>query len=113
MKISSLLSIQAIDVAAKVSSKAEALDYLTVLMQESGHLSDRAAYKKDVLAREQEGTTGIGDGIAIPHAKSAAVKTAGLAAIISKDGIDFDSLDGQPAHLLFMIAAPDTGANVH
>ncbi len=113
MRISELLSLQAIDVNASVASKAEAIDYMTRLMEKSGNLNDREAYKKGVLAREEEGTTGIGEGIAIPHSKCAAVKHAGLAAIVVRDGVDYESLDDEPADLIFMIAAPETGANVH
>lgn len=113
MRISELLSLQAIDVNASVASKAEAIDYMTRLMEKSGNLNDREAYKQGVLAREEEGTTGIGEGIAIPHSKCAAVKHAGLAAIVVRDGVDYESLDDEPADLIFMIAAPETGANVH
>ena len=113
MRMSELLSLQAIDVNASVASKAEAIDYMTRLMEKSGNLNDREAYKKGVLAREEEGTTGIGEGIAIPHSKCAAVKHAGLAAIVVRDGVDYESLDDEPADLIFMIAAPETGANVH
>ena len=113
MRISELLSLQAIDVNASVASKAETIDYMTRLLEKSGNLNDREAYKKGVLAREEEGTTGIGEGIAIPHSKCAAVKRAGLAAIVVKDGVDYESLDDEPADLIFMIAAPETGANVH
>lgn len=113
MRISELLSLQAVDVNASVASKAEAIDYMTRLMEKSGNLNDREAYKKGVLAREEEGTTGIGEGIAIPHSKCAAVKRAGLAAIVVKEGVDYESLDDEPADLIFMIAAPETGANVH
>ncbi len=113
MRISELLSLQAIDVNASVASKAEAIDYMTRLMEKSGNLNDREAYKKGVLAREEEGTTGIGEGIAIPHSKCAAVKRAGLAAMVVRDGVDYESLDDEPADLIFMIAVPETGANVH
>ena len=113
MRISELLSPEAIDVNASVASKAETIDYMTRLMEKSGNLKDREAYKQGVLAREEEGTTGIGEGIAIPHSKCAAVKHAGLAAVVVKDGVDYESLDGEPADLIFMIAAPETGANVH
>lgn len=113
MRISELLSLQAIDVNASAASKAEVIDYMTHLMEKSGNLNDREAYKQGVLAREAEGTTGIGEGIAIPHSKCAAVKRAGLAAVVVKDGVDYESLDDEPADLIFMIAAPDTGANVH
>ena len=113
MRITELLSLQAIDVNASAASKAEVIDYMTRLMEKSGNLNDREAYKQGVLAREAEGTTGIGEGIAIPHSKCAAVKRAGLAAVVVKDGVDYESLDDEPADLIFMIAAPDTGANVH
>lgn len=113
MRISELLSLNAIDVNASPSSKAEAIDCMTRLMEKSGNLNDREAYRQGVLAREEEGTTGIGEGIAIPHAKCAAVKRAGLAAAVIKGGVDYESLDGEPAELIFMIAAPETGANVH
>ena len=113
MRISKLLSLQAIDVNARVVSKAEAINYMTFLMEKTGNLKDREAYEKGVLAREEEGTTGIGDGIAIPHSKCAVVTHAGLAAIVVKDGVDYDSLDGKPANLIFMIAAPENGTNVH
>ena len=108
-----MLSLNAIDVNASPSSKAEAIDCMTRLMEKSGNLNDREAYRQGVLAREEEGTTGIGEGIAIPHAKCAAVKRAGLAAAVIKGGVDYESLDGEPAELIFMIAAPETGANVH
>ena len=113
MRISELLSLQAIDLNTKAASKAEVIDYMTRLMEKAGNLNDREAYKKGVLAREEEGTTGIGEGIAIPHAKSAAVKKAGLAAAVIKDGVDYDSLDGEPVELAFMIAAPEGGADTH
>ena len=82
-------------------------------MDASGKLKDREAYKKAVLEREASGTTGIGEGIAIPHAKSGAVKKAGLAAMTVPSGVDYDALDGEPAQLFFMIAAPDTAADLH
>ena len=113
MKIADLLAKESIDLQAKVGSKAEALEHLVTLMAKSGKLADEAEYKRCVLAREEEGSTGIGEGIAIPHAKTNAVKAPGLAAMIVAEGVDFASLDDQPAKLFFLIAAPDTEDNVH
>lgn len=113
MKIRELLDIHSIDLNVSVASKADAIDYMTKMMEKAGNLTNRAEYKKGVLAREEDGTTGIGDGIAIPHAKSTAVKKPGIVAIVLKDGVDYDSLDGQPVHLAFMIAAPASGADLH
>ena len=113
MKIADLLAKESIDLQAKVGSKAEALEHLVTLMAKSGKLADEAEYKRCVLAREAEGSTGIGEGIAIPHAKTNAVKAPGLAAMIVSEGVDFASLDDQPAKLFFLIAAPDTEDNVH
>ena len=113
MKIADLLAKESIDLQAKVGSKAEALEHLVTLMAKSSKLADEAEYKRCVLAREEEGSTGIGEGIAIPHAKTNAVKAPGLAAMIVSEGVDFASLDDQPAKLFFLIAAPDTEDNVH
>ena len=113
MKIADLLAKESIDLQAKVGSKAEALEHLVTLMAKSGKLADEAEYKRCVLAREEEGSTGIGEGIASPHAKTNAVKAPGLAAMIVSEGVDFASLDDQPAKLFFLIAAPDTEDNVH
>lgn len=113
MKIADLLAKESIDLQAKVGSKADALEHLLALMAKSGKLADEAEYKRCVLAREEEGSTGIGEGIAIPHAKTNAVKAPGLAAMIVAEGVDFASLDDQPAKLFFLIAAPDTEDNVH
>ena len=99
MKIADLLAKESIDLQAKVGSKAEALEHLVTLMAKSGKLADEAEYKRCVLAREEEGSTGIGEGIAIPHAKTNAVKAPGLAAMIVAEGVDFASLDDQPAKL--------------
>lgn len=107
MRINELLNIQSIDLDAQVSTKLEAIDHMTKLMEKGGNLKNREDYKKGVLAREEEGTTGIGDGVAIPHSKCAAVKKAGLSAMVVKNGVDYDALDGQPVQLLFMIAAPE------
>ena len=113
MKIIDLLDDKSIRLNAEVHSKKEALDTLVDLMDASGKLNDIDTYRKGVYAREEEGSTGIGEGIAIPHCKSAAVNQAGLAAMVVPKGVEFDSLDGQPANLFFLIAAPDTADNVH
>ena len=113
MRITDLLDKRSIDLSALPKSKNEALDMAIELMNKSGKLSDVEGYKKQVYAREEEGTTGIGEGIAIPHGKCAAVKKPGLAAMVVKDGVDFESLDGEPVELIFLIAAPDTEDNIH
>lgn len=113
MKIIDLLDDKSIRLNAEVHSKKEVLDTLVDLMDASGKLNDIETYRKGVYAREEEGSTGIGEGIAIPHCKSAAVNQAGLAAMVAPKGVEFDSLDGEPAKLFFLIAAPDTADNVH
>lgn len=113
MKIVDLLKVESIDLKAKPQDKAEALEHLITLMERGGNIADKEEYKACVLRREEEGSTGIGEGIAIPHAKTSAVKAPGLAAMLVQDGVDFDSLDGEPAKLFFLIAAPDTEDNVH
>lgn len=113
MKIIDLLDDKSIRLNAEVHSKKEVLDTLVDLMDASGKLNDIETYRKGVYAREEEGSTGIGEGIAIPHCKSAAVNQAGLAAMVAPKGVEFDSLDGEPANLFFLIAAPDTADNVH
>lgn len=113
MKITELLNINSINLNAKASSKIEAIDNLVSLMENSGNLKDAVKYKEGILAREAQSTTGIGDEIAIPHAKTAAVKSAGLSSMVVRDGVDYESLDGAPTKLFFMIAAPDSSANVH
>ena len=113
MRIIDLLSSQSIDLNFQVNSKAEAIDKLVDLMNSTGNISDREAYKAAILAREELSTTGIGEGIAIPHAKVGAVTKATLVAAVSKDGVDYEALDGAPSHLFFMIAAPDGANNTH
>ena len=113
MKITDLLDPRSISLDAAPASKAEALDLAVELMAASGRLSDVEAYRKQVYAREEESTTGIGEGIAIPHGKCDAVKAPGLAAMVIRNGVDFDALDGDPVTLLFLIAAPNTKDNVH
>ena len=109
MKIRALLPPEAIIVRADVQTKEAAIDLLAELHDQVGHLSDKEVYERDVWKREGECVTAIGMGMAVPHAKSDAVKQAGLAAITVPDGIDCRALDGQPTRLLFMIAAPDDG----
>lgn len=113
MKIRDLLAVESIDLNGKVNGKNEALDAMVALMAKSGKINDVEKYRKGVYAREEEGTTGIGEGIAIPHCKSDAVSKPGLAAMIIKDGVDFDALDGEKVSLIFLIAAPNTEDNVH
>lgn len=113
MKIIDLLDDRSILLDGRVADKKAALDQMVELMDASGKLRDKETYRQGVYAREQEGSTGIGEGIAIPHCKSDAVVKPGLAAMIVKDGVEFESLDGQPAHLFFLIAAPNTEDNVH
>ena len=113
MRIIDLLKPQSIDLDARVTDKAGAIDHLVDLMEKGGHLRDKEGYKQGVLDREKEGSTGIGEGIAIPHSKTAAVREPGLASMIVRDGVDYESLDDEPASLFFMIAAPAGGADVH
>lgn len=113
MKIRDLLAVESIDLNGKVNGKNETLDAMVALMAKSGKINDVEKYRKGVYAREEEGTTGIGEGIAIPHCKSDAVSRPGLAAMVIKDGVDFDALDGEKVSLIFLIAAPNTEDNVH
>ena len=113
MKIRDLLAVESIDLNGKVTGKDEALDAMVALMAKSGKINDVEKYRKGVYAREEEGTTGIGEGIAIPHCKSDAVSKPGLAAMVIKDGVDFEALDGEKVNLIFLIAAPNTEDNVH
>ena len=113
MKITDLLKVESIDLQAEVVDKRGAVNRLVDLMEKSGCLKDKEAYKAAVLKREGEGSTGIGEGIAIPHAKTDAVVKPALASMIVRTGVDYESLDDEPAHLFFMIAAPADGADVH
>ena len=113
MRITDLLDVKSISLDQAPKSKKEALDMAVALMVKSGKIRDEEAYRQLVYAREEESTTGIGDGIAIPHGKGDAVDRPGLAAMVIRDGVEFDSLDGEPANLLFLIAAPNTEDNVH
>ncbi|XBX05190.1 fructose-specific PTS transporter subunit EIIC [Enterocloster clostridioformis] len=113
MRITELLKKESIELGVKVSDKEEAIDRLVSLMDAGGRLKDTAGYKEGILAREALGSTAIGEGIAIPHAKVEAVKEPGLAAMVVPEGVDYDAFDGSLANLLFMIAAPAEGADVH
>ena len=113
MRITDLLDKQSISLNGAPKDKKEALDQVVDLMVKSGKINDVEAYRQRVYAREEESTTGIGEGIAIPHGKCDAVTKPGLAAMVVKDGVDFDSLDGEPVHLIFLIAAPNTEDNIH
>ena len=113
MRIAELLDKRSIRIDGAPKSKNEALDQMVELMAKSGKINDLEAYRQEVYRREEEGTTGVGEGIAIPHGKGAFVDKPGLAAMVVKDGVDYDSLDGEPVHLIFLIAAPNTKDNVH
>ena len=113
MRITDLLDPRSISLTGSPKTKREALDEMVRLMAKSGKLNDEEAYRKQVYAREEESTTGIGEGIAIPHGKCSAVTKPGLAAMVVKDGVEFDALDGEPVSLIFLIAAPNTEDNVH
>lgn len=113
MRIRDLLSKESIELQGAAAGKEDVLNQMVALMAKSGKIKDVENYRKGVFAREEEGTTGIGEGIAIPHCKSDAVAKPGLAAMVVKDGVDFDALDGGKVNLIFLIAAPDTEDNVH
>lgn len=113
MRIRDLLAPESIQLNGSATGKEDVLNQMVSLMVKSGKIADEETYRKGVFAREEESTTGIGEGIAIPHCKSAAVKKPGLSAMVLKNGVDFDALDGEKVHLIFLIAAPDTEDNVH
>ena len=113
MKITDLLKRESVELSGTPESKGQAIDQMVELMAKGGNISDLQRYKEGVLKREEEGTTGIGEGIAIPHAKTDAVSVPGLAAMLVPQGVDYDALDGQPVHMIFLIAAPNTEDNVH
>ena len=113
MKITDLLKKESISLKAAPTNKAECLEMAISLMEKAGNISDYKAYKEQVFFRETEGTTGIGDGIAIPHGKCDAVKSPGLAAMVIPGGVEYEALDGEPVDLLFLIAAPNTKDNIH
>ena len=113
MKITDLLHPKSICLGANPTGKTEALSQITQLMADGGNITDLTTYRQAVSAREQEGSTGVGEGVAIPHAKSAAVNKPGLAAMTVPGGVDFDALDGAPVQLIFLIAAPEQAENTH
>lgn len=113
MKITELLKKESVELHVKVSGKESAIDRLVDLMGKGGRLNDKTVYKEEILKREAHGSTAVGEGIAIPHAKTAAVKEAGLAAMVVPEGVDYEAFDGVPAKLIFMIAAPEGGADLH
>ena len=113
MRITELLDPRSISLTGAPATKKEALDQMVELMVKSGKIRDKEAYRQQVYAREEESTTGVGEGIAIPHGKGDSVIRPGLAAMVVKDGVDFDALDGEPVHLIFLIAAPNTRDNIH
>ena len=113
MKITELLNESGIELGVSVKDKSSAIEILVNLHEKAGNLSDKAGYTQAIKAREEQGSTAVGEGIAIPHAKCSAVKRPGLAAITVPDGVDYEALDGQPSKLFFMIAAPEDGADVH
>lgn len=113
MRITDLLKKEGIELNGSVANKTEAIEKMVDLMAATGRLKDKEAYKKQVFLREEEGTTGVGEGVAIPHGKCDAVKEPGLAAMVVRDGVDYDALDGEKVDLIFLIAAPNTKDNVH
>lgn len=113
MKITDLLKKESIDLQVKASSKEEIIQKAVELMKQNGNITNQKEYLELVMKREQEGTTGIGEGIAIPHGKGDCISAPGLAAMVIPEGVDFTSLDGKPIQLLFLIAAPNTKDNIH
>ena len=113
MRITELLKPESIDLNAAPKDKNDTIRQAVALMAKSGNISNIEAYTKQVMVREEESTTGVGEGIAIPHGKCDAVTRPGIAAMIIRDGVDYDSLDGEPVNVLFLIAAPNTKDNVH
>lgn len=113
MRITELLKKDGVSLGVRVDSKDAAINYLVDLHARVGNITDKAIFKEGIVKREESGSTAIGEGIAIPHAKNKAVTKAGLAAMTVPEGVDYDSLDGQPTNLIFMIAAPEGGSDVH
>lgn len=113
MRITDLLKKESIELNGVVANKQEAIEKMVELMAKGGNITDLEKYKAGVFQREEEGTTGIGEGIAIPHAKTDAVREPGLASMIVRDGVDYDALDDEPVHMIFLIAAPNTKDNIH
>ena len=113
MRITELLSKKSIALGVKVDSQDAAIDYLVDMHAKAGNITDKAVFREGIVRREESGSTAIGEGIAIPHAKNKAVKKAGLAAMTVPEGVDYRALDGQPSNLFFMIAAPEGGSDLH
>ena len=113
MKITDLLSTSAIQLNGVAHNKEEVISKMVDLMANNGNIINKEEYKRVVMEREKEGTTGIGEGIAIPHGKSNAVKKATLAAMVIPNGVDFEALDNKKVDLMFLIAAPETKDNIH
>ena len=113
MKITDLLKKESIDLNVKASSKKEVIEKAVKLMEHNGNIKDKQKYLELVIKREEEGSTGVGEGIAIPHGKGDVISKPGLAAMVIPDGVDFNSLDGKPVKLLFLIAAPNSKDNLH
>lgn len=113
MRITELLKKEGIALDVSVDCQGCSNSYMVELHKKSGNITDKAAFKEGILKRESEGSTAIGEGIAIPHSKNAAVKRPGLAAMVVPNGVDYDALDGAPSNLFFMIAAPEKGGDVH
>ena len=112
MKITDLLG-NSVSLNQKAASKDEVLEKVVDLMYEKGNITDKAEYLQAVRAREEEGTTGVGEGIAIPHGRCMAVNAPGLAAMVLPEGVDYEALDDEPVHLIFLIAAPANGGDAH
>lgn len=113
MKITDLLKRESVELSRTPESKGQAIDQMVELMAKGGNINDLQRYKEGVLKREEEGTTGIGEGIAIPHAKTDAVSAPGLATMLVPQGVDYDALDGQPVHMIFFDRSTNTEDNVH
>ena len=113
MRVRDLLAVQSIELNGTATGKEDVIKQMVTLMEKRGNINDRATYEAGVFKREEEGTTGVGDGIAIPHCKSDAVSAPGLAAMVLPEGVEYEALDGEPVYVIFLIAAPNTEDNVH
>ena len=113
MKITDLLTKKSINLNVKASNKKDVIEQAVELMEQNGNINNKEEYLKLVMKREEEGSTGVGEGIAIPHGKGNVISKPGLVAMVIPDGVDFESLDGKPVKLLFLIAAPDSKDNLH
>ena len=113
MKITDLLTKESIDLNVKASNKKDVIEQAVELMEQNGNINNKQEYLRLVMKREEEGSTGVGEGIAIPHGKGGVISEPGLVAMVIPDGVDFDALDGKPVKLLFLIAAPNSKDNLH